>query len=354
MRKQLVVAVAIASVVTGLLVPAAAQAARASTHARVVAVAASSTWVVVKRQVSSGDLTPYLQQGDVLSATDAAGHEVRLRDFRGSGHDRVRLVGSTVAQATRTADLSVYQERVRYRDLDSGRTGSVTGRVGDELIAAAPAGWVVQRATGAAGATGPTYGLVEVRAGGVETALGSPFPEGEDYWVQASESGLVSYTRTVDETCATSRVRFMPWGDPGAWRTVYAGAPRSCIACAPATTGSVACRATKPDRGLVVLSLRGGAPRWLKATHPRLCQTVNFATSRNDLVAIETTDAGACTKGVLYRFGADTKVATSTRRFSAQGSIRTGLGRILVSKGQQRVVSGLAGVTRVPHAIAAA
>ena len=169
-----------------------------------------------------------------------------------------------------------------------------------------------------------------------------------------SDSGLIAYPLEVDEACTSSQVRFQPWTDPGTWRTVYAGSTRSCIQCAPATTSSVACRVTQPNRGLVVISLRGGAPHYLRNAAPRLCQTVDYTTSKDDLVAIETTDAGACTKGEVYRFGQDKKVAVSKARYGALGSVRAGLGRIIVSKGQQQVIYGLSGVTRSPKVVARA
>uniref|UniRef100_UPI0035CBA86B hypothetical protein n=1 Tax=uncultured Amnibacterium sp. TaxID=1631851 RepID=UPI0035CBA86B len=226
----------------------------------------------------------------------------------------------------------------------------------DALQSAAPDGWVVQR-TGQT-APGSEFGLIRVRPDGSETDLGVPFADyidgGVGYLMQTSDSGLIAYPIQVDDVCTSSQVEFQPWSDPGGWRTVFAGTPRSCIRCAPASARSVACTVIQPNKGLVTISLRGAAPHYLRNSHPTLCQTVDYATSNDDLVAIETTDAGSCSKGLVYRFGRNKQVATSTARYSAVASIRTGLGRIIVSTGRQQLISGLTGVTRAPTTIARA
>lgn len=334
--------------------PTAHAAAGGSTHSRAVAVASSGDWLVYKRQVSTSDLTPSPQKGDLLYATDTAGHVTHLTDFQRASTGRLSLVDDFLVQASRPSGQAAQQ--VRYRDLATGTTAQVTAKAHDVVVSAAPDGWVVQRE----GRIDPSseFSLVRVRPDGTETGLGVPFPDyidgGVGYLLQPSDSGLIAYPLRVDEVCASSQVRFQPWSDPGGWRTIYSGAARSCIGCAPATASSVACRATQPDKGLVVISLRGRAPHYLRNSHPRLCQSVDYATSKDDLVAIETTDAGACTKGEVYRFGQDKKLAISKGRYDALGSIRAGLGRIVVSKRQQQLIYGLSGVTRSPTVVARA
>lgn len=344
----------IVAAVAGLLVAAPAQAASSSTHARVVAVASDAGHLVYKRQVSSTNLTPQPQKGDVLFATDAGGRATPLTDFQGASVHPVSLVGDFLVQASGGGGQTAQQ--VRYRNLSTGATAQVPAKTTDALKSAAPDGWVVQRT----GETGPAseFGLIRVRPGGAETDLGVPFPDyvdgGVGYLLQTSDSGLIAYPIQVDDVCTSSQVKFQPWSDPGGWRTVYPGTPRSCIRCAPAARNSVACSVIQPNKGLVTISLRGAAPHYLRNSYPKLCQTVDYATSNDDLVAIESTDAGACTKGLVYRFGQDKKVATSTARYGALGSIRTGLGQVIVSKGQQQLVYGLTGVTRTPKTVARA
>jgi hypothetical protein len=345
---------ALVTVVVSLLAAPPAQAATRPTHARVVAVASDAGHVVYKRRVASANLTPQPQKGDELFATDAAGHVAPLTDFDGASYDTVSLVGDFLVQASGGSGQTA--QHVRYRNLSTGATAQVTSKTTDALKSAAPDGWVVLRT----GQIQPDsqFSLVRVRPDGSETDLGVPFPDyidgGVGYGLQTSDSGLIAVPIEVDEECTTSQVKFQPWSDPGVWRTVFAGTPRSCIACAPAARSSVACNVFQPNKGLVTISLRGGAPHYVRNSHPKLCQTVDYATSNDDLIAIETTDAGSCTKGLVYRFGQNKKVATSTARYGALGSIRTGLGRILVSKGQQQLIYGLSGVTRNPSTIARA
>lgn len=345
---------ALGALIAGLLVPTPAEAATDPTHARVVAVMSDARHIVHKRQVSGANLTPLLQKRDLLFATDASGRVTPLPDFRSAPYSGLSLVGDFLVQF---ADSRGQTERgVHYRNLSTGATAQVTLKTTDWLRSAAPGGWVVQRI----GQPQPDAesSLVGVRPDGAEAELGVPFPDliagGVGYDLQVSDSGLIAFPKDVDDLCTTSQVKFQPWSDPGTWRTVFAGTPRSCIECAPAATNSVACKVSQPDKGLVTISLRGAAPHYLKNSHPDLCQTVDYATSNDDLVAIETSDAGSCTKGLVYRFGQNKKVATSTTRYGALGSIRTGLGRIVVSKGQQQEVYGLSGVTRDPMMIARA
>lgn len=345
---------ALVALVAGLLVGTPGEAATTSARARAVAVVSDADHLVFKRRVSRTNLTPQLHKGDLLFATDSSGRVTPLPDFRSEPYDRLFLVGDFLVQGSGRSGQT--PPRVRYRNLSTGATAQVTSKTTDALESAAPDGWVVQRT----GQVQPDsqFSLVRVRPDGSETELGVPFPDfidgGVGYWVQASDSGLIAFPKEVDESCTTSQVKFQPWSDAGTWRTVFTGAPRSCIECASAATNSVACRVLQPDKGLVTIPLRGAAPHYLKNSHPKLCQTVDYATSNDDLVAIETTDAGSCTKGLVYRFGQNKKVATSTIRFGALGSIRTGLGRILVSGSQQEAIDGLSGATRHPKIVARA
>lgn len=344
--------VALVALVAGLLGAAPAEAGIESTRARVVAVVSDSGHLVYKRQVSGADPTPQLQRRDLLYARDASGRVTPLLDFRSAPYSGFSLVGDYLVQAASSRGQT--ERGVRYRNLSTGATAQVVLKTTDSLESAAPDGWVVQR-TGQPQPDAESS-LVRVRPDGSETELGVPFPDyidgGVGYWVQVSDSGLIAFPKEIDDSCTTSQVKFQSWSDAGTWRTVFAGTPRSCIECAPAATSSVACKVSRPDKGLVTISLRGGAPHYLKNSHPKLCQTVDYATSNDDLVAIETSDAGSCTKGLVYRFGQNKKVATSTIRYGALGSIRTGLGRILVSERQQQAIYGLSGATRDPMTIA--
>ncbi|RIX28635.1 hypothetical protein D1781_14615 [Amnibacterium setariae] len=319
--------------------------------ARVVPVASDARHLVYGRQASVEDPTPQRQERDLLLATDASGRVTPLPGFRGDRSSGFSLVGDSLVE---TAGWTRWTERrVRYRNLSTGATARVALKTTDSLASAAPDGWVVRRI----GQPRPDAesSLVRVRLDGSEVELGVPFPDaiagGVGYEIQVGDSGVIAYPKQIDDLCASSEVKFQSWSDGGTWRTVFVGAPRSCISCAAAAANSVACRVLQPDEGLVTIPLRGGSPRFVTDDQPERCQTVDFASWDDGLVAIETSDEGPCTEGLVYRFGQDGEVAISTTRYGTSGSVRIGLGRIIVTDGRQHAVFGLDGATLDPRTL---
>jgi hypothetical protein len=143
----------------------------------------------------------------------------------------------------------------------------------------------------------------------------------------------------------------MSWTTPGTWRTLYNAHGERYVGCSAPSRTHVVCSsmgldAEVPQLGL--FRLKDGAVTWLRKTHPKVCTHLDWATSGKDLVAIQTSDAGVCTRGKLLRFSASGALVGSTRRYSALGGVTVGLGRILVSRDDQRVLYSLTGVTRTP------
>jgi hypothetical protein len=205
--------------------------------------------------------------------------------------------------------------------------------------------------------------LTYVHFDGTRVDLGKPFPEGQFFGLTISDTGILATPGTSDEAHFRSQVQYLPWSDTTRWRTLYTTSVSKTIACAPSSSGYAACEMSPADTytgattyGLIALD--GSGARWIQTTHPTACKAVNIATLGANLVAVETSSAGVCTKGKLYRFSWDgALVSGGTHHYSSTGiqvglgGVGGGTGRILVSSLDQRHIDSLTGVTRAPHVL---
>jgi hypothetical protein len=343
-----------AALTAGLLAAGAPVEAATTPPARAVVLTASGQYAVYAVKASTKPLNPGNPNRGKLYAVDAQGHRQALPTFKNAGR-QVLLLGSTLLQ-TREVYLPdrSYQE-VHYLDLRSGRTGRVPLSDNDAALSAAPGGFVRGHRTGETTALGEPETLSLQTYDGTQTPLGDPYPDGLAYGLVAGDGGLLASTATSDETPnADARIRYMSWSAPGVWRTLYDAHAERYVGCSAPSRTHVVCSsmgldAKVPQLGL--FRLRDGAVTWLRRTHPKVCTHLDWATSGADLVAIETSDAGVCTQGRLIRFSTSGTLVGSTRRYNALGGVTVGLGRILVSRDDQRVLYSLTGVTRTPKVL---
>jgi hypothetical protein len=354
MRKQLALAASAALALGMLLAPQSAVAATTAKpyHNRLLPVATSNQYVVYRQQVTNKDLQLYPYSGGSLYAVGADHKRISLPGF----DNRIappKLVADSLVQA-KVTNYGPYQELIHYRNLTTGQEATVLGDVNDSLASASLGGWVMFHTTDKTADFGYVSELRQVNYDGTQESYGTPFPEGESFAVTGSNSGLIATNRPSDENHARATVRFMSWNKPGQWRTLYSGARDASVGCAPAAARWVACNVTGfGSKGLALISTGTQPIHWLKNTHPGACQKVDYATAGDNLVAIETSDAGVCDTGKLYRFNADTSLASSkTKRYNVNDGINSGLYKIIVGKSDQSRLYSLTGVTRTPVTVA--
>jgi hypothetical protein len=335
-----------------------AQAATPAPRSHVVAVAGSNRYLVYETARSSKDIQAGNRNKGTLYARNAKGTVSRLTHFA-DGVGVVEQTGHVLVEKTFanvTVDgVTTGVQRVRQRDLVTGTESLVTLAPSDSMASVAPDGYLVRHDVGdgdggsVAGTTSLTYRHVD----GSTAALAVPFPGGLDYALRASDTVLLATSPSSDEQTRASRVAYMTWANPGVWHPVYnAGRPRD-ISCAAPSSTHVACRVDGIDTagpGLVLLRLKDGHATWLHTTHPKACSAVSLATRGTNLWALETSDAGVCTKGKLYRLQADGKLVGGSTRylFNALGDIHSAYGKVVLSGGDQRHLYTTTGVTKKP------
>jgi hypothetical protein len=353
--KKLFPVLVVASLVAAL--GGAVQADAAPASARVVLLTSSDQYAVYVQKTSAKNLNPGNEIRGTLFAIDAAGRRRTLGSFTGPDYT-VELVGSSLIQTRNVQGTDSSHQEVHYLDLRSGRTGTAVLTGGDGALASAPGGFVRAHRTGETTALGEPTELSREAYDGTQTALGDPFPDGAGFGLAAGDGGLLASTSTNDETPnVDSRIRFMSWSTPGRWRTIYDAHASLSVGCSAPSSTYVACTAqgeNSPGPGTGLFRLSDGKVRWLTKSHPKVCKHIDTTTYRSNIVGIETSSAGVCTRGKLIRFSADGKLVASKRHFSALGSIHAGLGRILVDKGDQSVLYTLTGVTRTPQKLTSA
>lgn len=364
MRGVLQIAIAVALAASAVCASGPAQASAPTARRHVVALAGSDGYLVYEMARSTKDIRPGDRNAGALYVRDADGEVHRLRHFvdgagviEQTGHS---LVEKRFANVTVDGVLSGV-ERVRHRDLVTGRESVVTLQPHDSLASVAPDGYLVRHDEGGGdgGSDAGTTTLTYRHADGSTAGIAVPFADGTDYALQASDRGLLAVTPGSDEQTRPSRIAYMTWAHPGVWHGVYdAGRPRY-ISCSTPSSTHVACRIDGVDSagpGLVLLRLRDGHATWLNRTHPKACWNLRWATKGASLWALETTDAGVCTRGKLYRLQDDGKLVGGSRkyRFSALGGIRPAYGEVVLSGGDQRHLSSTSGVTRKPVRIVGA
>lgn len=335
----------------GLLAVGAPAQAAAPPPARAVVLTASAQYAVYTVKASAKPLNPGNPNRGKLYAVDAAGHRQALSTFKNAGR-QVQLMGSSLIQTKQVYLPDRNYQEVHWLDLRSGRTGRIELSDNDAGLTAAPGGFVRGHRTGETTALGEPQTLSLQTWDGAQTPLGNPYPEGLGYSLVAGDGGLLASTATSDETRnADARIRYMSWSALGVWRTLYDAHGERYVGCSAPSRTHVVCSsmgldAEVPQLGL--FRLKDGAVTWLRKVHPKVCRDLDWATSGANLVAIERSDAGVCTRGKLIRFSASGALVGSARRYSALGGVTVGLGRILVSRDDQRVLYSLTGVTRTP------
>jgi hypothetical protein len=349
-----------------LLLPQPAVAApAAAAHPRVTTVVASSQYIVYEQQTSAKELTPGNSARSTLYATDIAGQRLPLPGFT-TGHHPVLVAESLVVQAANTLHTVDDRQTVRYLDLNTGKGGTWTGEQNEDLVGAAPDGWLMRGSTGADGRYGTVERLTYVHRDGTRSDLGVPYPGGQRIGVTVSDTGVVLTPGVSDETRFRTAVLYQPWKGIGtSWRTLFtAKEEQVAIGCAPSSTTTVAC-VRSPEEGegegpfsYGLISLSGKGARWMVDSHPHACQRILFATLGSDLVAVENSDIGTCTKGKLYRFTwSGGLVSGGSHHYSATSIItglqgfRDGRARIVLSSTDQRHIDALTGVTRSPFVV---
>ena len=322
---------------------------------RAVVLVASEQYAVYAVKASTKPLNPGNPNRGALYAVDAKGRRQALRTFKNSGR-RVELMGSSLMQ-TRRVDPpgGISYQVVHFQDLRTGRSGEVPMTDGDSAMTAAPGGFVRAHRTGETTQLGERQTLSLQTYAGEQTPLGEPFPDGNGFSLVAGSGGLLASSATSDETPnADARIRYMDWRKPGVWRTLYDAHAERYVGCSTPSRTYVVCSSMGLDSEVPQIGLfrlRDFTVTWLNAKHPKVCKRLDWATAGSNLVAIETSDAGVCTKGKLIRMSPAGTLVGSTRRYSALGGVTAGLGKILVSRTDQRVLFSLTGVTRTPKVL---
>lgn len=348
------VRLATALALTTGLVAACAPAEAATPPGRAVVVTASEQYAVYAVKASAKPLNPGNPNHGALYAVDAKGHRQALKTFKNAGR-RVELMGSSLMQTREVYLPDGSYQLVHFQDLKTGRSGEARMTDGDYAMTAAPGGFVRAHRTGETTSLGERQTLSLQTSAGERTPLGEPFPDGVGFGLVAGSGGLLASTATSDETSnADARIRYMDWKKPGVWRTLYNAHAERYVGCSTPSRTSVVCSSMGLDSEVPQIGLfrlRDAKVTWLNAKHPKVCKRLDWATSGSSLVAIETSDAGVCTKGKLIRMSASGKLAGSTRHYSAIGGVTAGLGKVLVSRTDQRVLYSLTGVTRAPKVL---
>jgi hypothetical protein len=366
MPKVLIIGIAAVLAVGSVLAAAPAQAAAPKPRSHIVTVAGSDGYVIFERASATRDIKVHDRNNGKVYARDTKGTVTELKHFA-DGVGVIEQTGHTIVEKT-YANVTVDGvltgvERVRQRDLATGQESQDTLQSQDSLATVAPDGYVVRHDVGDrnsddasdAGTTTLTYRHTD----GSTAAIAVPFANHLNYVLQASEKVLLATTPSNDEQTRPSRIAYMTWANPGVWHAIYNAGRTANFSCAPATSTHVACRQDStdgPGLGPVLFRLKDGHATWLLKTHPKACAYIDFATKGTNLYAVETSDAGVCTKGKLYRLQDDGRIVGGSKKylFNALGGITTAYGKVVLSGGDQRHLYTTTGVTQKPVIIAKA
>lgn len=358
MPKVLTVGIATALAASAVLAASPAQAATPAPRNHVVTVAGSDGYLIYEVAKSSKDIQAGNRNRGTLYARDAEGTVSTLTNFTDgvgvieqTGHSLVERTDATVV----IDGVPTGVERVRQRDLATSTESVDTLGTSQSMASVAPDGFIVRHDDGEgdgasdAGHTTLTYHHID----GSTAAIAIPFADNTNYRLQASDQGLLAMTPPSDEQTRPSRVAYMTWADPGVWHPIYNPGKTREIYCATPSSTHVACRVDGIDiggPGLVVFRLKDGHATWLTKTHPKACTYATWATKGTNLYAIETSDAGVCTKGKLYRLQDDGTLVGGSKKylFNALGGIETAYGKAVLSGGDQRHLYTTTGVTQKP------
>lgn len=358
MPRVLTVGIATALAASAVLAASPAQAATPAPRNHVVTVAGSDGYLIYEVAKASKDIQAGNRNTGTLYARDIKGAVTELKNFvdgvgviEQTGHS---LVERTYANVVIDGVLTGV-ERVRQRDLTTSTESVATLGRFESMASVAPDGFILRHDDGDgdgasdAGHTALTYRHFD----GSTAAIAIPFADDTNYTLQASDQGLLAVTPNSDEQTRPSRVAYMTWADPGVWRPIYNPGRTREIFCATPSSTHVACRVDGIDiggPGLVVFRLKDGHATWLRTTHPKACTYASWTTKGTNLYAIETSNAGVCTKGKLYRLQDDGTLVGGSRKylFNTLGGIDTAYGKAVLSGGDQRHLYTTTGVTQKP------
>ncbi|HEX3706835.1 MAG TPA: hypothetical protein VHV76_09410 [Mycobacteriales bacterium] len=145
-----------------------------------------------------------------------------------------------------------------WTDLKTGQSGVIPAT--DDVVAAAPDGWVTRPAT-----TDGTWSLVDQSRQGAARPLGQPFPQSDQPLVFTGADQLVTYSLYTDDSDGNGELRAMSFDDPGTYRTLIATAPHADndgYRCPSVTAKYVVCRTgTAKGKGEIRLIPLDGSPQ---------------------------------------------------------------------------------------------
>lgn len=278
----------------------------------------------------------------VVYARSRTGHRRQLDKFNAARP--LSLVGSFLVQGSGSGTGSP----VRWENLGTGRTGTARLAKGQKFVAAAPDGWIVSTPGATAHAA---RRLLELRPGGRRVDLGIPFPDGSPYVVDPGPSGAVAWSSGDASTPGDGLVRFMSWGHPGEWRTIFEATPKATatLECGgtqatptSVTAGYVACTVSgyKKRRAdlQALIPLRSGRA----VLSPANCLGAPVVLRSSEIWMSHTNSRKGCAAGWLYRFSATTTTTRLAGRYLPIDPVQA-FGGVIVqtSRGHLRLLGKL-------------
>lgn len=361
MPKVLTIGVAAALAAAAVLSGGTAQAATPTARDHVVPLTGSDQYVIYEVAKATKDVQPGNRNRGKLFARDKQGHVSALPNFT-DGTGGITQVGHVLVENSfvnvTSGGVTNGVERVRERDLRTGAESVVTLGAQETLATVAPDGYVVRHDLGGgdgasdAGETTLTYRHLD----GTTADLPVPFADHTAYVLEGGDQVLLAVTPSSDEETRPARISFMRWSQPGVWHALWNAGTQRDVFCSKPSSTHVACDIANddwPGLGLVLFRLSDGHATWMRKTHPKACTAVDITTKGTNLYALETSDAGVCTKGKLYRLQDDGTLVGGSKKylFNALAGITTAYNRVVLSGGDQRHLYATTGVTQKPRII---
>lgn len=354
-RRVLIAATAAAITAASFLGAGAPAQAASAKHPRLIAVAASSGYLVYRQKTATAAGLLSTKHSTLYWVGRSGGRHL-LKDFDPELFPT--LQGSTLAQSAQPNAKDdpdhdpTLPEHVRWRDLRTGAHGTTRIPATDDYSGAAPGGWIAVRSSG----SGAAARVVRYSTGGGVVDLGAPFAGSSPFTVTPGPKGVLVAARNDDAASSTGLIRYMPYATPGRWRTLYAAGAGHESTCGRPTDSAVVCdvHAVGPHSGEVLLSLTSSRKAWV-SDHRGICRTTVFVAVGSSAVGKDTTDLGSCVRSRLTKLGPTGRVTHSRVRWGVHASgITAGLGRILLDSADQRRIVGVTGVRSAPHALVSA
>ena len=334
-----------ATALVGTLAAAPAEAAGPK-HPRVLPIAATSDWLVYRQQTGNAYDVSF-PKGSRLWYVGEHGARHALRDF---DPERAQtLHGSLLVQAdswATTADPTA-PEHLHWRDLASGRSGDSTLPAGEDLVGAAPGGWISRRTDGSA------LQLVRHTTDGRSSSFGAPLNGAGPTGVTIGPKGVVAAAGNTaagnfdEQRNGSGRVRYATFREPGTWRTVLAAGAGIDTSCGTPSATHVVCwvesHAAKHN-GSVLVALNGTHATWV-GDHRSVCPVISFTAVGSTAVGKASNTQSHCIRGRLTQLSAAGRVKTPKRGWGSHSSyITAGLSGILLDTSDQRRIVRLSSV----------